>query len=199
VIFQSRDHCRSRPIGMATAKSRSMVPVIDVSPNNDWSEVARALGRDPGRWAPKPIRSKVSCCRSAGNGNLSATFARQNLRTRISLLPAPQSFHLFSPAAVSLNPSCQGRDEHDGDKRIRRPCPARGPPSRPKSRSGVRQRARGSIFFEWLTDNFVFKNFIILLCIILNSIAALGYDAHMGAGPKSVPTRTSIASTDIFL
>ncbi|HWA21490.1 MAG TPA: ion transporter [Caulobacterales bacterium] len=36
----------------------------------------------------------------------------------------------------------------------------------------------GILLFEWLTDNFVFKNFI-LVCIILNSIA-LGYDAHYG-------------------
>jgi voltage-gated sodium channel len=42
---------------------------------------------------------------------------------------------------------------------------------KPAKRGGIR-------LFEWLTDNFVFKNFI-LLCIILNSIA-LGYDAHYG-------------------
>jgi voltage-gated sodium channel len=41
------------------------------------------------------------------------------------------------------------------------------------------RKARGGIyFFDWLTDNFVFKNFI-LICIIINSIA-LGYDAHYG-------------------
>lgn len=39
-------------------------------------------------------------------------------------------------------------------------------------------RGGGIRFFEWLTDNFLFKNFI-LLCIILNSIV-LGYDAHFG-------------------
>jgi voltage-gated sodium channel len=43
--------------------------------------------------------------------------------------------------------------------------------TKPVKRGGIR-------LFEWLTDNFVFKNFI-LICIILNSIA-LGYDAHYG-------------------
>jgi voltage-gated sodium channel len=42
---------------------------------------------------------------------------------------------------------------------------------KPARRGGIR-------LFAWLTDNFVFKNFI-LLCIIINS-AALGYDAHYG-------------------
>jgi voltage-gated sodium channel len=42
---------------------------------------------------------------------------------------------------------------------------------KPVRRGGIR-------FFEWLTDNFVFKNFI-LICIIINSIV-LGYDAHFG-------------------
>ncbi len=45
--------------------------------------------------------------------------------------------------------------------------------AKPARRGGIR-------FFEWLTDNFVFKNFI-LVCIIINSIA-LGYDAHYGPG-----------------
>lgn len=42
---------------------------------------------------------------------------------------------------------------------------------KPAKRGGIR-------FFDWLTDNFVFKNFI-LVCIIINSVA-LGYDAHYG-------------------
>jgi voltage-gated sodium channel len=45
--------------------------------------------------------------------------------------------------------------------------------AKPAKRGGIR-------FFDWLTDNFVFKNFI-LLCIVINSLA-LGYDAHYGPG-----------------
>ena len=48
-----------------------------------------------------------------------------------------------------------------------------------KPAKAKRARKGGGIyFFEWLTDNWVFKNFI-LLCIIINSVA-LGYDAHYG-------------------
>jgi voltage-gated sodium channel len=48
-----------------------------------------------------------------------------------------------------------------------------------KAQARAARKAKGGIaLFDMLTDNFVFKNFI-LLCIILNS-AALGYDAHYG-------------------
>jgi voltage-gated sodium channel len=40
------------------------------------------------------------------------------------------------------------------------------------------ERPGGIRLFQWLTENFIFKNFI-LICIILNSIV-LGYDAHYG-------------------
>jgi voltage-gated sodium channel len=46
-----------------------------------------------------------------------------------------------------------------------------------------RVRKGGGIYlFEWLTDNWLFKNFI-LACIIVNSVA-LGYDAHFGVGNR---------------
>ena len=46
------------------------------------------------------------------------------------------------------------------------------------ARQAARKKRGGIAFFEWMTDNFVFKNFI-LVCIIINSLA-LGYDAHYG-------------------
>jgi voltage-gated sodium channel len=56
---------------------------------------------------------------------------------------------------------------------------AKAKPGPAKAQAKAKPSRRGGIrFFEWLTDNFIFKNFI-LICIILNSIA-LGYDAHYG-------------------
>ncbi len=54
-------------------------------------------------------------------------------------------------------------------------------PAAPAVQAKVKSKAakRGGIrAFAWLTESFIFKNFI-LVCIIINSLA-LGYDAHYG-------------------
>jgi voltage-gated sodium channel len=61
-------------------------------------------------------------------------------------------------------------------------------PARAKSRGGIR-------LFEWLTDNAIFKTFI-LICILINS-ALLGYDAHFG-GANPYHDQIQYAD-DIFL
>ena len=69
-------------------------------------------------------------------------------------------------------------------------------PAKTKAAAGAAHNKRGGIrFFRILTENWLFKNFI-LLCIVLNA-AMLGYDAHFGPGN---PYDAQIAMfDDIFL